>query len=402
MKRIALWLTAALPLALLAQVPPAAVAAQGRVVAGDGIIRVAAPYLDGRPPIVDTITIREGDRVRQQQPLASLRGQKQLSSEREAATRQVERAQKAEALLESDAEAIAARRQVYDVRQREVEARMQQVDAAVATQAAQVKQLRQNHAYQLAEFDAAVSELQGQIDAISDVIKTLDPPRSQREELKYEREILRVRLRAHQSKRATLVASQEAAINAAEAATEATRVELQPLLQQLAQLSAERRLLDTESRQLALRREQAKLETQIAQIREQAADQRYRMSEIVALQDALVLKVNVQPGEAVGPEGICWLVDTTTLYVEAEVYEDDARYLKVGQKATATGAAFTDALSGEVSHISQYIGTAGTFSEDATAFTDRRVVRVRVKLDAPEVAAKRIGALVTVRITTRP
>src|SRR5437763_1763451 len=58
----------------------------GRIEPEDGILRVAAPYLSGRPSIVKALYIKEGASVRRGQKLAILEGREQL----EAAVHQAE------------------------------------------------------------------------------------------------------------------------------------------------------------------------------------------------------------------------------------------------------------------------------------------------------------------------
>src|SRR5712692_2090468 len=50
----------------------------GRIEPGDGIVRVAAPYVAGRPPLVRSLKVREGDMVRKGQLLAELDSRAEL------------------------------------------------------------------------------------------------------------------------------------------------------------------------------------------------------------------------------------------------------------------------------------------------------------------------------------
>ena len=63
-----------------AQAGTKAVACLGRIEPENGVIRVAAPYLFGRPSLVKELRVKEGDRVRPGQLLAILDGKDQLQA----------------------------------------------------------------------------------------------------------------------------------------------------------------------------------------------------------------------------------------------------------------------------------------------------------------------------------
>jgi HlyD family secretion protein len=62
------------------QAGPRAVACLGRIEPENGVIRIAAPYLFGRPSLVKELRVKEGDRVRAGQLLAILDGKDQLKA----------------------------------------------------------------------------------------------------------------------------------------------------------------------------------------------------------------------------------------------------------------------------------------------------------------------------------
>src|SRR5206468_63192 len=57
-----------------------AVSCLGRIEPEGGVLRVAVPYLLGRPSIVKAIYVKEGDYLRNGQPLAVLDGKEQLEA----------------------------------------------------------------------------------------------------------------------------------------------------------------------------------------------------------------------------------------------------------------------------------------------------------------------------------
>jgi len=103
--------------------------------------------------------------------------------------------------------------------------------------------------------------------------------------------------------------------------------------------------------------------------------------------DGTVLKVFVRPGEAVAPTPILQIGDRRRMVVVAEVYETEVKRVRVGRKATIRSRAFPSpydekGLSGTVSRISKTIAPPEMQSLDPLAEKDRRVVEVRVDLDA--------------------
>jgi HlyD family secretion protein len=77
-----------------AEASKSAVACLGRFEPELGVIQVAAPYYQSRPSIVTSLAVREGDMVRQGQPIAVLDGQAQAMADREHALAAVELARR--------------------------------------------------------------------------------------------------------------------------------------------------------------------------------------------------------------------------------------------------------------------------------------------------------------------
>ena len=86
-----------------AAAPKNPVACLGRFEPEFGVIKVAAPYYQSRPSIVTSLSVREGDTVRQGQPVAVLDGQAQVMADREHALAAVELARRRIAQVQAGA-----------------------------------------------------------------------------------------------------------------------------------------------------------------------------------------------------------------------------------------------------------------------------------------------------------
>ena len=115
-----------------------------------------------------------------------------------------------------------------------------------------------------------------------------------------------------------------------------------------------------------------------------------------------IVEVNVNPGEAVGMEGVCEIANTSAMYVDAEVYVSDISKVKVGDSAEI----FSDALgnekfSGKVVQISGYVKSNRLYSSDPSQYSNLRVVIAKIKMDNPAPFRNLIGSEVNVRIITK-
>lgn len=115
-----------------------------------------------------------------------------------------------------------------------------------------------------------------------------------------------------------------------------------------------------------------------------------------------VIEVNVKSGEAVGNSGVCEIADTTTMFVEAEVYVSDIAKVKVGDRALCNPEALpNETLEGEVSVISPYVKNNLIFSQDPSEFADRKVILVKIKLLSSAKVRALIGSPVRVKILVK-
>ncbi|NES83258.1 MAG: HlyD family efflux transporter periplasmic adaptor subunit, partial [Moorea sp. SIO2B7] len=99
--------------------------------------------------------------------------------------------------------------------------------------------------------------------------------------------------------------------------------------------------------------------------------------------DGQILSLNTKVGEIVGSQGLATIGKTQQMYVIAEVYESDIRYVQEGQKAVIVSefGGFEGELSGQVEQIGLQIEKPGIVNNDPAAQTDVRVVKVKIKLE---------------------
>jgi|APTNR8051073442_1049403.scaffolds.fasta_scaffold06756_2 HlyD family secretion protein len=104
--------------------------------------------------------------------------------------------------------------------------------------------------------------------------------------------------------------------------------------------------------------------------------------QVLAPCDGVVLKTLLRAGE-LASSPLLELGDTRTMTVIAEVYETDARFVKLGAKARITSPALAAPLTGEVISLGQRVSKRDAFNVDPTARTDGRIVEMKVRLDDP-------------------
>jgi HlyD family secretion protein len=111
-----------------------------------------------------------------------------------------------------------------------------------------------------------------------------------------------------------------------------------------------------------------------------------------------VLKVRVHPGEQAGAQPVLELGKTDRMYVSAEVYETDIGRVHAGQRATITSNLFPGELHGTVEQIGAEVAKSEVLPEDPVAFSDARIVKVKIRLDDSKPVAGLIRGRVNVVI----
>jgi HlyD family secretion protein len=126
---------------------------------------------------------------------------------------------------------------------------------------------------------------------------------------------------------------------------------------------------------------QAELNESLSQLRqaEVSLDSAY----VVAPVTGQILNIHTKVGEIVSNNGILDIGQTHQMYVLAEVYESDIKYVKVGQPATIISeyGGFAGELKGVVEQIGLQIDKPGIVNDDPSAKADVRVVKVKIRLN---------------------
>ena len=104
------------------------------------------------------------------------------------------------------------------------------------------------------------------------------------------------------------------------------------------------------------------------------------------------------PGEAVGQSGVLDLGNTDEMMVEAEVYINDVKQVVIGAPARVRGDGFVGEINGQVAEVVGEAGPNALYPSDPLSYADRRVVKVRIRLDDGARLSALSNALVNVTI----
>lgn len=102
--------------------------------------------------------------------------------------------------------------------------------------------------------------------------------------------------------------------------------------------------------------------------------------------DGMILEVLTRPGERIDKEPILRMGGTEEMFALAEVYETDARFVRVGQHAQVTSAALPGSLEGSVERVGLIVIKNQVVDIDPSAPLDARVVKVWIRLAESAVA----------------
>ncbi|MEO1138474.1 MAG: HlyD family efflux transporter periplasmic adaptor subunit [Pseudomonadota bacterium] len=112
-----------------------------------------------------------------------------------------------------------------------------------------------------------------------------------------------------------------------------------------------------------------------------------------------VLDIHARPGERPDTDGVLDLGDTTQMTIEAEVYQTMIGRVAIGDPVTATAAAVSGELVGQVNAIGLEISRQSITSDDPAANTDARVVDVIISLD--DASSAKARRLTNLQVVTR-
>jgi HlyD family secretion protein len=111
-----------------------------------------------------------------------------------------------------------------------------------------------------------------------------------------------------------------------------------------------------------------------------------------APQDGVVLKVLTRAGERVAAAGLAQLGRTQTMVAVAEVYDSQISRVRLGQQVRLDGRNLHgERMHGTVTEIGKVVQKQATFSNEPGENFDRRIVEVRVRLDAA--SSRRVAGL---------
>lgn len=100
-----------------------------------------------------------------------------------------------------------------------------------------------------------------------------------------------------------------------------------------------------------------------------------------------ILDIHAFPGEAVSERGLLEMGGGRDMRVEAEVYVSDIARVRIGAPAFVSGDAIKGDLKGEVFEIVSMVSRSDVLPTDPLAFSDRRIVKVWIRLDDSDAVA---------------
>ncbi len=330
--------------------------ALGRLEPAGGVITIGAMVGDR----LETLHVREGERVQKGQLLAELASQRMRKLEEEAlATR----------IKETEARRVAEEA-AADARIRVAELNVEKANSSDAEITAQEKQVT------LAEsnLELVTRDLQRFEGLSTSLVSKQELERQRLLVKKAEAELAAARAALNQVKQSSRFAAEaaQADLRAAEAAKQ----------QVLSAVS-----LDS----LRKQEELAKIQTE--------------QTRLIAPQAGTVLWIFTRTGEFIASKPVLQMADLSRLHCVAEVYEADVPYVRPNQKVLVTSPVFTtknNEVQGVVTRVGGMVSTPELRSIDPFAPTDRHVVEVHIELDDEDLPdkARLVNLQVDVKIVT--
>lgn len=303
---------------------PGQIGCLGHFQPDDDVVRVAAPYFQSRPSLVERLLVKEGDWVRSGQVLAVLDGKPQVEAERN--------------WLQSNLGLARVR-----IAQARAGAKRPSIDAQRA---------------EIARLQSVVRYEQARLERTEKLFATGDISAADLD-----------------LRRTSLVTSQQALEQA------------EHQLRALEQVRPEDVTV-------------AETELELAQSRIAEVGVRLRSLTVTAPAAGQVVKIYARTGEQAGASGILDLADTKRMAAEAEVYATDVAQVRLGQTAKIEMEGGARAMKGEVVRIGSAVRQAAVLPNDPVAYSDARVVPVRIRVPGCAEAPCPIGARVKIIIET--
>jgi HlyD family secretion protein len=388
-----------------------AITALGRLEPQGGVLKVAAPSSgQGGSARVARLMVKEGDRVKQGQPLAILDSYERLRAEALQAQAQVREAEAKVAKVKAGAKTgdigsqiAQAQSQVETVRAKEaqINAQLAQLQSWQATvdsrakaieaqlEAARVKEAKVRSAG--AQLDKVQRDLQRYNALAKDgVIAQADLDTRQ---LTVQTAVQDLEASKREFEQAMSIAQQ------AQQEKLKAQADLDTAQKQIAQLMRERdqniASVEAAKQDISSVRQvrpedvlEAQTGVQVALANFERAKVELNNAVIVSPQPGQILKIHSEAGEAVdSANGLLDLGRTQQMDAVAEVYETDAGAIQPGQKAFISSPALPRRLIGQVYQVALQVRKNDVLNTDPAADTDTRVIEVKVKLlDSPAVA----------------
>jgi len=312
---------------------PKAISALGRLEPQGEVVKVASPSTLGTSRIVKLL-VKEGDTVKQGQPIAILD-----SYDRSVAT-----------LLQAQSQAQESERNLARVRAGAKSGDIVAQEGNVLSAAANVKSLEANTARIKAELEITGRDY-------NRFLKVFNEGAISQTEL----DTYRLRVETLQGE-------------FFQAQQQIQQAQFQ-LRQSQGQLSSVREVRPTD-----IQFAEAQLQTAIVNVKSAEVD--LDLSQVRAPINGQVLKINSKTGEVVSQtDGVIDLGNTKQMYVVAEIYETDISKIKIGQTAKIDSDAFQGEITGKVESVGLKIAKNDVLGTDPAAKTDVRIIEVKIKLD---------------------
>ena len=310
--------------------------------------------------LIQELLIQEGDKVQQGETIAILD-----SHDRALAT--LQQAQARVAVAEANLARVRAGAQTGEIQ----------------AQQAAISRITAERSNNIAAQQATISRIQAELN------------NAQLEDQRYQQLYQQGAVTASQrdSRQLTLAVAQE---QLAEAKATLNRIETAQQ-QQLAEAKATLNRI-AEVRPVDVNVAQAEVTEAQAQVAIAQAD--LNRSYIKAPQAGTVLKVLTKSGEIVSSnEGVARIGQIEQMYAVAEVYESDIPKVKIGQNASVTSSAISEALTGTVEQIGLEIQRQAVVNTDPSANIDAKVIEVRIKLD--EASSAKVSGLTNLLVNVQ-
>ena len=115
----------------------------------------------------------------------------------------------------------------------------------------------------------------------------------------------------------------------------------------------------------------------------QRAQAELELATIRAPIDGYILEILTYPGEMADRNPVLQMGDLDHLQVQAEVYVTDIASVRLQARAVIRGDGFSGEVRGTVTEIGRQVDRSAIFDPDPASFSDRRVVKVWIKLEDP-------------------